>query len=51
VGASFGSVPELLDSIWHYLAEHNLRPKRYVWRADGQRVLEKIRRAWEVAVA
>jgi transposase len=51
VGASFGSVSELLDSIWHYLAEHNLRPKRYVWRADGQRVLEKIRRAWEAALA
>jgi transposase len=51
LGASFGSVPELLDSIWHYLAEHNLRPKRYVWRAEGQRVLEKIRRAWEAAFA
>jgi transposase/transposase-like protein len=51
VGASFGSVPELLDSIWHYLAEHNLQPKRYLWRADGQRVLEKIRRAWEAALA
>jgi transposase/transposase-like protein len=51
VGASFGSIPELLDAIWSYLLEHNLRPKRYVWRADGQRVLEKIRRAWEVAFA
>jgi transposase/DNA-binding CsgD family transcriptional regulator len=51
VGASFGSVPELLDSLWHYLADHNLRPKRYVWRAEGQRVLEKIRRAWEAAFA
>jgi DDE superfamily endonuclease len=51
VGASFGSVPELLDSLWHYLAEHNLRPQRYVWRAEGQRVLEKIHRAWEAAFA
>jgi transposase/transposase-like protein len=51
VKGSFGSVPELLDSIWHYLAEHNIRPKRYVWRAEGQRVLEKIRRAWDVALA
>jgi transposase len=51
VGGSFGSVPELLESIWQYLAEHNLQPKRYVWRADGQRVLEKIRRAWEAALA
>jgi transposase len=51
VGASFGSIPELVDAIWHYLAEHNLRPKRYVWRADGQRVREKIRRAWEAAFA
>jgi hypothetical protein len=39
------------SAIWHYLAEHNLQPKRYVWRADGQRVLEKIRRAWEAALA
>jgi transposase len=51
VGASFGSVPELLDSSWQYLAEHNLRPQRYGWRADGQRVLEKIHRAWEAAFA
>jgi transposase len=51
VGASFGSIPELVDAIWHYLAEHNLRPQRYVWRADGQRVREKIRRAWEAAFA
>jgi hypothetical protein len=26
-----------------------LEPKRYVWHADGQAVLDKIRRAWEAA--
>jgi hypothetical protein len=26
-----------------------LEPKRYVWHADGQEVLNKIHRAWEVA--
>jgi hypothetical protein len=26
-----------------------LEPKRYVWHANGQTVLDKIRRAWEAA--
>jgi transposase len=42
---SFGSVPELIEAIWSYLAERNLRPKRYEWRAAGQMILEKLRRA------
>ena len=46
---SFGSVAELVDAIDRYLAQHNLEPKRYVWHADGQAVLDKIRRAWEAA--
>jgi len=44
---SFASVTELVDAIWAYLAEHNLKPKRYQWRADGTVILEKIRRARE----
>ncbi len=42
---SFASVRELTDAIAKHLAEHNLKPKRYVWRADGQTILNKINRA------
>ena len=44
---SFGSVAELVDTINLYLAQHNLEPKRYVWHAVGQEVLNKIHRAWK----
>jgi len=46
---SFGSVAELVDTINRYLSQHNLEPKRYVWHANGQVVLNKIHRAWEAA--
>lgn len=42
---SFTSVGALVDAIWTYLAERNLKPQRYEWRAEGQVILEKIRRA------
>jgi transposase len=42
---SFASVQELTDAIWAYLAQRNLRPQRYEWRAEGRVILEKIRRA------
>ena len=42
---SFGSVQELAAEITAYLAEWNLKPTRYVWRADGKTILEKIARA------
>lgn len=42
---SFGSVPELKRAIFNYLAARNEAPKRYVWRADGQKILAKIQRA------
>ncbi|HEX5221150.1 MAG TPA: transposase, partial [Verrucomicrobiae bacterium] len=44
---SFASVGELVDAIWTYLAQRNLKPQRYEWRADGKAILEKIRRARE----
>ena len=44
---SFASVGELTDAIWAYLAERNLKPQRYEWRAEGKAILEKIRRARE----
>jgi transposase len=42
---SFRSVQELVDDIESYLADRNLKPKRYVWKAEGQKILEKISRA------
>ena len=42
---SFGSVEDLTAAIWSYLAERNLKPTRYEWKADGKVILEKILRA------
>jgi transposase len=42
---SFASVAELVRTIENYLAEHNLAPKRYVWKAAGREILLKINRA------
>ena len=47
LSGSFGSTNELVDAIWGYLAERNLKPQRYQWRADGAAILEKIHRARE----
>lgn len=44
---SFGSVQELKDAIFAYLSERNLAPKRYVWKAKGEEILEKIKQARE----
>jgi len=44
---SFCSVRELAARIEAYIAEHNLNPKRYIWKADGQTILAKIQRARE----
>ena len=42
---SFGSVRELVESMEQYLADRNLEPVRYEWKADGKAILEKIARA------
>lgn len=42
---SFQSVSELADSILDYLAARNRDPKRYVWKATGVAILEKIEMA------
>jgi transposase len=42
---SFTSVKQLEKGIEIYLAERNLNPKPYRWRAEGAAILEKIRRA------
>jgi transposase len=45
---SFTSVEELVQAIWNYLAERNLKPIRYEWKADGKTILAKIQKAREV---
>lgn len=42
---SFTSVGELVKDIETYLAERNLDPKPYRWRAEGEAILAKIQRA------
>ncbi|MEY4489137.1 MAG: hypothetical protein RIQ79_1645 [Verrucomicrobiota bacterium] len=42
---SFRSVRELTGAIETYLAERNLSPKPYRWRADGASILKKIHAA------
>jgi len=42
---SFTGVKDLIDSIDAYMKSRDLSPKRYVWKAEGQAILEKIQRA------
>lgn len=42
---SFQSLKELEDAIGDYMTARNSSPKRYVWKAEGQKILEKINRA------
>ena len=42
---SFTSVKDLAAQIEAYMRERDLNPQRYVWRAEGQSILEKIQRA------
>ena len=48
---SFQSLRELVRAIESYLAERNQNPKKYVWRASGRKILEKIQRAKEALAA
>jgi len=42
---SFGSVRELEKAIDEHIRHHNEAPKRFVWKAEGLAILEKINRA------
>ena len=44
----FHNVPELIDAITSYIAEHNENPKSFEWTAKTEDILEKVRRAREV---
>ena len=48
---SFQSLRELVRAIESYLAERNENPKKYVWRASGLKILEKIQRAKKALAA
>lgn len=48
---SFSSVKDLVGAIEAYLAERNLAPKRYVWKAEGAMILDKINRARQAVAA
>lgn len=47
LGTSFTCLRELAQRIRDYIDRHNGEAKRYVWKADGKKVLEKIMRAKE----
>lgn len=42
---SFQSLKELEQAIGNYMVIRNKTPKRYVWKAEGQKILERINRA------
>jgi len=46
---SFASVPQLVEAIEAYIGERDLNPVRYVWKAEGEEILEKIKRARQAA--
>jgi transposase len=48
---SFTSVRELVADIMSYLAQRNLEPKPYRWKAKGEEILRKIQRAREALAA
>lgn len=42
--AIFQSVPDLIAAIETYLQINNENPKRFVWTATAEQILEKVRR-------
>lgn len=44
---SFASVSQLVQDIEDYLAERNAEPKPYRWKASGEEILRKVKRARE----
>jgi transposase len=41
----FANVPELIETIERYVAQHNTNPKPFVWTAKASDILEKVKRA------
>jgi transposase len=42
---AFTSVPDLIQTIDNYIAEHNKHPKPFIWTAKANDILEKVVRA------
>ena len=47
----FRNVRELEQSIQNYIAEHNRKPKPYIWTAKARDIWEKVKRAWNTLKA
>ncbi len=41
----FQSVPQLIDAVMGYIAQHNRDPKPFVWRKTADAIIEKVGRA------
>ncbi len=41
----FPSVNELVDAIMNFINEHNKNPRPFIWTANAQEIIEKVRRA------
>lgn len=48
---SFTSIGDLVRSMEAYLAQRDLEPRRYLWKAEGAEILRKIQRAKEALEA
>jgi transposase len=48
---SFPSLVALQEAINHFIAEHNRDPKPFVWAADPDAIVEKVRRAYHALAA
>jgi transposase len=44
---AFHSVPQLIETIMDYIAQHNDNPKTFVWTAKAEAILDKVARAWD----
>jgi hypothetical protein len=44
----FSGIGELAEAILNYLAAHNENRKRYVWKAESETILAKIRRVGQI---
>ena len=38
----FTSVPELIAAIDEYVAQHNIKPKLFIWTASARDILQKV---------
>jgi hypothetical protein len=46
---SFSSLVDLQAAINRYLAEHNTDPRPFVWTAEPDGIIEKVRRGYQAS--